>query len=93
MIKKWWRTILSDEVNEIYTEDNDTTDLQRKNIEYFRKLNCSENVDKKALQQWIKDDWELECYEVLSDNDTVPHVACDSVEAKNFEKCPEWAVS
>lgn len=56
MIKKSRRTILSDEVNEIYTEDNDTTDLQTKITEYFRKLNCSENADKKAFQQWIKDD-------------------------------------
>lgn len=32
-----------------------------------RTLNCSENVDEKAVQQKFNEDLKLECYDVLSD--------------------------
>lgn len=48
--KKSWRAILSYESNEIPTESDDTTDL--KFIEDLREITV-ENVDKKAVQQWI----------------------------------------
>lgn len=41
--------------NEITTEDDDSTHFQRKILEDFRKLNCSENADEEELQQRIKE--------------------------------------
>ncbi|GBM30157.1 hypothetical protein AVEN_213209-1 [Araneus ventricosus] len=53
------------------------------------QLDCSENVDEKAVEQWINEDSTLECYEVSSDDDIVSRVTCGSEETKNFEECPE----
>lgn len=41
MVKKTKMTTLSEENNEIQTEDDDTTALKRKIVEDFRKLNIS----------------------------------------------------
>ncbi|GBO17726.1 hypothetical protein AVEN_240972-1 [Araneus ventricosus] len=35
------------------------------------QLDCSENVDEEAVEQWINEDSALECFEVSSDDDTV----------------------
>ncbi|GBL82734.1 hypothetical protein AVEN_115749-1 [Araneus ventricosus] len=53
------------------------------------QLDCSENVDEEAVEQWINEDSTLECCEVLSDDDIVSSVTCDSEETRNFEECPE----
>ncbi|GBL89235.1 hypothetical protein AVEN_225784-1 [Araneus ventricosus] len=53
------------------------------------QLDCSENVDKEAVEQWINEVLTLECCEVLSDDDIVSHVTCGSEERRNFEECPE----
>ncbi|GBN72251.1 hypothetical protein AVEN_142859-1 [Araneus ventricosus] len=47
---KSWRTILSDKENEIPSDDDDNAHLQRKILEDFGKLDCSENV-------WMKKQW------------------------------------
>ncbi|GBN93481.1 hypothetical protein AVEN_242281-1 [Araneus ventricosus] len=52
-------------------------------------LDCCENGDDEAMEQWINEDSTLECCEVLSDYDNVSRVTCDSEETKNFEECPE----
>ncbi|GBN15469.1 hypothetical protein AVEN_248385-1 [Araneus ventricosus] len=85
--KKSWRTILSDKENEIPTDDDDSAHLQRKILEDMRKLDCSENVDEGAVEQWINEDSTLECCEVLSDDDIVSRVTCGSEEiSKNVLK-------
>ncbi|GBN31935.1 hypothetical protein AVEN_37920-1 [Araneus ventricosus] len=53
------------------------------------QLDCSENVDEEAAEQWINEDSTLECCEVLSDDDIVSRVTCGSEETRNFEECPE----
>ncbi|GBO39980.1 hypothetical protein AVEN_224478-1 [Araneus ventricosus] len=53
------------------------------------RLDCSENVDEEAVEQWINEDSTLECCEVLSDDDIVSRVTCGSEETSNFEECPE----
>ncbi|GBM58747.1 hypothetical protein AVEN_183575-1 [Araneus ventricosus] len=53
------------------------------------QLNCSENVDEEAVEQWINEDSTLECCEVLNDDDIVSRVTCGSEETTNFEECPE----
>ncbi|GBM62600.1 hypothetical protein AVEN_243344-1 [Araneus ventricosus] len=53
------------------------------------QLDCSENVDEEAMEQWINEDSTLECCEVLSDDDIVSRVTCGSQETRNFEQCPE----
>ncbi|GBO39933.1 hypothetical protein AVEN_219715-1 [Araneus ventricosus] len=53
------------------------------------QLDCSENVDEEAVEQWINEDSTLECCEVLSDDDIVSRVTCGSEETRNFEECPE----
>ncbi|GBN75837.1 hypothetical protein AVEN_264958-1 [Araneus ventricosus] len=53
------------------------------------QLNCSENVDEEAVEQWINKDSTLEYCEVLSDDDFESPVTCGSEEARNFEQCPE----
>ncbi|GBN73962.1 hypothetical protein AVEN_172692-1 [Araneus ventricosus] len=53
------------------------------------QLDCSENVDEEAVEQWINEDSTLESCEVLSDDDIVPRVTCGSEEARNFEECPK----
>ncbi|GBL82301.1 Tigger transposable element-derived protein 2 [Araneus ventricosus] len=70
-VKKSWRVILSGKENEIPTDDDGSAHLQRKILEDLRKLNCSENVDEEAVEQWINEDSTLKCCEVLSDNDIV----------------------
>ncbi|GBM29533.1 hypothetical protein AVEN_212251-1 [Araneus ventricosus] len=40
-------------------------------------------------KQWINEDSTLECCEVLSDDDIVSRVTCDSEETRNFEECPK----
>ena len=35
--------------------------MQRKILEDFKKLDCSENMDGKAEKQWINEDSKLEC--------------------------------
>ncbi|GBN08739.1 hypothetical protein AVEN_64893-1 [Araneus ventricosus] len=50
---------------------------------------CSENVDEEAVEQWINEDSISECCKVLSDDDIVSRVRCDSEETRNFEECPE----
>ncbi|GBO27585.1 hypothetical protein AVEN_136086-1 [Araneus ventricosus] len=52
------------------------------------QLDCSENVDEEAVEQWINEDSTLECCEVLSDDDIAPRVTCGSEETRNFEECP-----
>ena len=74
---------------EIPIEDDDSTDLQRKNLEDLRKLDCSENVGEETVRQWINENFKVECYKVLSDNDIVLRIACDSEKTKNYEKCSE----
>ncbi|GBM60919.1 hypothetical protein AVEN_192378-1, partial [Araneus ventricosus] len=69
--------------------DDNSAHLQRKILEDLRKLDCSENVDDEAVEQWINKDSTLECCEVLSDDDIVYHVTCGSEETRNFEECPE----
>ncbi|GBO02599.1 hypothetical protein AVEN_273299-1, partial [Araneus ventricosus] len=53
------------------------------------RLDCSENMDEEAVEQWINEDSTLECCEVLSVDDIVSRVTCGSEETSNFEKCPE----
>ncbi|GBN14514.1 hypothetical protein AVEN_13737-1 [Araneus ventricosus] len=53
------------------------------------QLDCSENVDEEAVEQWINEDSTLECCEVLSDDDIVYRVTCGSEERRNFEECLE----
>ncbi|GBO09809.1 hypothetical protein AVEN_247861-1, partial [Araneus ventricosus] len=53
------------------------------------QLDCSENVDEEAVEQWINEDSTLECCEVLSDDDIVSRVTCGSEETRNFEECHE----
>ncbi|GBN25545.1 hypothetical protein AVEN_86754-1 [Araneus ventricosus] len=53
------------------------------------QLDCSENVDEEAVEQWINEDSTLECCEVLSDDDIVSRVSCGSEETRNFKECPE----
>ncbi|GBN32205.1 hypothetical protein AVEN_40235-1, partial [Araneus ventricosus] len=38
------------------------------------QLDCSENLDEEAVEQWINEDSKLECCEVLSDDDIVSRV-------------------
>ncbi|GBM76340.1 hypothetical protein AVEN_99980-1 [Araneus ventricosus] len=40
------------------------------------QLDCSENVNEEAVEQWINEDSRLECCEVLSDDDIVSRVTC-----------------
>ncbi|GBO08157.1 hypothetical protein AVEN_218873-1 [Araneus ventricosus] len=87
--KKSWRAILSDKENENPTDNEDSAHLQRKILEDLRKLDCSENVDEEAVEQWINEDSTLECCEVLSDDYIVSRVTCGSEETRNFEECPE----
>ncbi|GBL95071.1 hypothetical protein AVEN_216025-1, partial [Araneus ventricosus] len=47
------------------------------------ELDCSENVDEEAVEQWT-----LECCEVLSGDDIVSRVTYGSEETRNFEECP-----
>lgn len=50
------------------------------------------NMDKEAMPQWINENSNLECYEYLSDNDTVSRVACGLERNRDFFlKCPENA--
>lgn len=51
---------MSNEKSEIFTKDDYSTNLQRKNLEDLRKLNCSENANKEAVQHWINKDSKLE---------------------------------
>ncbi|GBM26293.1 hypothetical protein AVEN_66531-1 [Araneus ventricosus] len=53
------------------------------------QLDCSENVNEEAVEQWINEDSTWECCEVLSDDDIVSRVTCGSEETRNFEECPE----
>ncbi|GBN89669.1 hypothetical protein AVEN_153859-1 [Araneus ventricosus] len=53
------------------------------------QLECSENVDEGAVEQWINEDSKLECCEVFSDDDIVSRITCVSEETSNFEECPE----
>ncbi|GBM22181.1 hypothetical protein AVEN_190833-1 [Araneus ventricosus] len=53
------------------------------------QLDCSENVDEEAVEQWINEDSTLECCGVLSDGDIVSRVTCGSEETRNFEEYPE----
>ncbi|GBN94473.1 hypothetical protein AVEN_225526-1, partial [Araneus ventricosus] len=53
------------------------------------QLNCSENVDEEAVEQWINENSTFECCEVLSDDDIASRVTCGSEETRNFEECPE----
>ncbi|GBL89447.1 hypothetical protein AVEN_259047-1, partial [Araneus ventricosus] len=53
------------------------------------QLDCSENVDEEAVEQWINEDSALECRKVLSDDDIVSRVTCASEETRNFEECSE----
>ncbi|GBM36933.1 hypothetical protein AVEN_132191-1 [Araneus ventricosus] len=53
------------------------------------QLDCSENVDEEAVEQWINEDSTLDCCEVLSDDGIVSRVTCGSKETRNFEDCPE----
>ncbi|GBN37287.1 hypothetical protein AVEN_160870-1 [Araneus ventricosus] len=69
--------------------DDDSAHLQRKTLEDLRKLDCSENVDIEAVEQWINEDSTLECCEVLSDDVIVSRVTCGSEETRIFEECPE----
>ncbi|GBM93625.1 hypothetical protein AVEN_56959-1 [Araneus ventricosus] len=69
--------------------DDDSTHLQRKILEGLRKLDCSENVNEEAVEQWINEDSTLECCEVLSDADIVSRVTCVSEGTRNFGECPE----
>ncbi|GBO05283.1 hypothetical protein AVEN_198596-1 [Araneus ventricosus] len=55
------------------------------------QLDCSENVDEEAVEQWINEDSTLECCEVLSDDDIMARVTCGSEETRNLEECPESA--
>ncbi|GBN34627.1 hypothetical protein AVEN_129373-1 [Araneus ventricosus] len=71
------------------TDDDDRAHLQRKILEDLRMLDCSENVDEKAVEQWINEDSTLECCEVLIGDDIVSRVTCDSEDTKNFEEFPE----
>ncbi|GBO28418.1 Jerky -like [Araneus ventricosus] len=88
-VKKSWRAILSDKENGIPTDDDDSAHLHRKILEDLRKLDCSENVDEEAVEQWINEDSTLECCEVLSDVVIVSRATCGSEETRNFEECPE----
>lgn len=81
------RAILSGELSEIRTDDDNNTDLERKITEDLKKLKCSENVVEEAVQQWING--QLEFYEVLNDDDIASQVTCGSEETRNFEKCLE----
>lgn len=42
------------------------------------------NMDKEAMPRWINENSNLECYEYLSDNDTVSHVACGLERNRDF---------
>ncbi|GBN05047.1 hypothetical protein AVEN_250570-1, partial [Araneus ventricosus] len=53
------------------------------------QLDCYENVDEEAVEQWINEDSTLKCCEVLSDDDIVSRGTCGSEETRNFEECPE----
>ncbi|GBN41781.1 hypothetical protein AVEN_61656-1 [Araneus ventricosus] len=75
--------------NEIPRDDDDRAHLQRKIFEDLTKLDCSENVDEEAVEQWINEDSTLECCEVLSGDDIMSHVTCGSEDTKNFEEFPE----
>ncbi|GBM27593.1 hypothetical protein AVEN_35256-1 [Araneus ventricosus] len=52
------------------------------------QLDCSENVEEEAVEQWINEISTLECFEVLSDDDIVSRVTCDSEKTRNFEEYP-----
>lgn len=51
----------------------------------MRKLNCFENRSKDVIQQWIKKDSILKCYEVLKKDDIVSRFDCGSEKTRNFE--------
>ena len=59
--------------NDTFPKDDDSnSDLQKKKIlEKLRKLNCSENIDKEAVQKQINDDLKLGNYKVWSDSDAL----------------------
>ncbi|GBM89752.1 hypothetical protein AVEN_212721-1 [Araneus ventricosus] len=59
MVKKSWRAISLDKENEISIDDDNSAHLQRKILEDLRKLDCSENVDEEAVEQWINEDLTL----------------------------------
>lgn len=63
--------------------------MQRKILEYLRKLNCSGNIDQEAMKQWINGDSKFECYKFLNDEGIVYRVTYGSEEARNFKKIPE----
>ncbi|GBL86889.1 hypothetical protein AVEN_218641-1 [Araneus ventricosus] len=81
-VNKSWRAILSDK--EILTDDDDSAHLQRKIL-----VDCSENVDEEAVEQWINEDSTMECCKVVSDDDIASRVTWGSDETRNFEECPE----
>ncbi|GBN42992.1 Tigger transposable element-derived protein 2 [Araneus ventricosus] len=86
MVKKSWRSILSDKKNEIPINDSDSAHLRRKILEDLRKLNCSKNVEEESVEQWTNEDSTLECCEVLTDHAIVSRVTCGSEETRNFEE-------
>lgn len=49
----------------------------------------SENVDEKVMKQWINEDFKVECYRVLSENDIVSRVASCSRKTMSSEKLHE----
>ncbi|GBN94566.1 hypothetical protein AVEN_192853-1 [Araneus ventricosus] len=53
------------------------------------QLDCSENEDEEAVEQWVNEDSTLECCKVLSDDYIVSHATCGSEETRNFEECSE----
>ncbi|GBM33850.1 hypothetical protein AVEN_175686-1 [Araneus ventricosus] len=50
------------------------------------QLDCSEDVDEEAVEQWINEDSTLECCAVLSDYDIVSRVSCGSEKNKKFRR-------
>ncbi|GBN02325.1 hypothetical protein AVEN_228680-1 [Araneus ventricosus] len=50
------------------------------------QLDCSENVDVEAVEQWISEDSTLECCEILSGLDIVSRVTCGSGKNKEFRR-------
>lgn len=78
LLPKWWSC---------WYADDDSAHKQSEMFQDLRKLNGSENVYEKTMEQCINEDSKLEWFKVLSDGDIVLHVTCGSEEKRKFKEC------
>lgn len=69
-----------------FSEDDDSTDLQRKILEDLWKLICSDNVYDAEVHEWIKEASKWDCYQASNDNDINWHVAFCSEKKEGITK-------